>query len=49
MRVPGRQLPATLEAERPSWMTAGAVRLGILCLMIIAIELLRPGTRIAPI
>jgi hypothetical protein len=46
MRLPGRQLPATLEAERPSWLTAGAIRLGILCLMIIAIELLRP--RLSP-
>src|SRR5690348_7168869 len=42
----GRQLPATLEAARPGWLTAGAVRLGVLCAFIVAIEMLRP--RLSP-
>jgi hypothetical protein len=42
----GRQLPASLEAARPGWLTAGAIRLGVLCLFIVAIEMLRP--RLSP-
>jgi Ion channel len=45
MRI-GRQLPASLEAARPGWLTAGAIRLGVLCVFIVAIEMLRP--RLSP-
>jgi hypothetical protein len=35
-----RRLP--LHALRPTWLTAGAVRLGVLCLFIVAIGMARP-------
>jgi hypothetical protein len=40
MRLPGRSVPTALGEVRPDWVTAGAVRLGLLCLAIVAIELL---------
>src|SRR3954453_11529602 len=40
MRLPGRSVPMALGEGRPDWLTAGAVRLGLLCLAIVAIELL---------
>src|SRR5215467_8196950 len=46
MRVPGRQAPVALHTTRPDWMTAGAIRLGILCVFIVLIEMLRP--RLSP-
>jgi hypothetical protein len=46
MRVPGRQAPMALHAARPDWLTAGAIRLGVLCLFIVLIEMLRP--RLSP-
>jgi len=46
VRLPGRQLPASVESARPGWLTAGALRLAVLCAFIVAIELLRP--RLSP-
>jgi hypothetical protein len=40
MRLPGRSVPTALGDVRPDWVTAGAIRLGLLCLAIVAIELL---------
>jgi hypothetical protein len=40
MRLPGRSVPTALGEVRPDWVTAGAIRLGLLCLAIVAIELL---------
>jgi hypothetical protein len=37
-----RELPDELAAGRPSWLTAGAIRFGLLCLLIVLIEMLRP-------
>ncbi|MGZ4481757.1 MAG: hypothetical protein ACXVY5_06080 [Gaiellales bacterium] len=47
MRVPIRPLPGVdLEGARPNWLTAGALRLGLLCAFIVAVGMLRP--RISP-
>ena len=46
MRVPSRHAPLALHTARPDWMTAGAIRLGILCVFIVLIEMLRP--RLSP-
>jgi hypothetical protein len=39
MRLPRRVVPPGLGEVRPDWLTAGAVRLGLLCLAIVLIEL----------
>jgi hypothetical protein len=41
-----RRLPDELTANRPNWLTAGAVRFAALCAMIVLIEMLRP--RLSP-
>jgi hypothetical protein len=46
MRLPAHRLQTSLEGARPGWLTAGAVRLAVLCAFIIAIEMLRP--RLSP-
>ncbi|MDX6524473.1 MAG: hypothetical protein QOI17_1986 [Gaiellales bacterium] len=46
MRLPAHRLQTSLEEARPGWLTAGAVRLAVLCAFIIAIEMLRP--RLSP-
>jgi hypothetical protein len=37
-----RRLPDEIAARRRGWLTGGAVRFGMLCLLIILIEMLRP-------
>lgn len=46
MRLPAHRMQTSLEEARPGWLTAGAVRLGVLWAFIIAIEMLRP--RLSP-
>ncbi len=40
MRLPRRVVPTGVGEVRPDWLTAGALRLGLLCLAIVLIELL---------
>jgi hypothetical protein len=42
MRLPSRGGATGLGEVRPGWLTAGGIRLALLCLFIVAIEMLRP-------
>jgi hypothetical protein len=44
--MPLRMLPAPVAAGRPRWLTAGTVRLGVLCAFIVGVGMIRP--RLSP-
>jgi hypothetical protein len=44
--MPLRMLPAPVAAGRPRWLTAGTIRLAVLCAFIIAVGMVRP--RLSP-
>jgi hypothetical protein len=46
VRLPVGRLDPKLQAARPGWLSAGAMRLLLLCAFIIAVEMLRP--RLSP-
>jgi hypothetical protein len=46
VRLPAGRLDPKLHASRPGWLSAGAMRLLVLCGFIIAVEMLRP--RLSP-
>jgi hypothetical protein len=42
MRLPRARLEPIARADRPNWLSAGVVRLLVLCAFIVAVEMLRP-------
>jgi hypothetical protein len=44
--MPLRMLPAPVATGRPRWLTAGTVRLGVLCAFIVGVGMIRP--RLSP-